>query len=213
MLVDLLKAIPAAGYSAVAAFFAAIAAFLTMRIHRRNAIESARPELVLQSWSRNGPSRNDTTPDVLSFAHLQNVGRGAAFHVRVEASDIVNNRPVVNLPALSVPLVAVNQVIALQGNVLIFWVNVPGSDDSSRLLAVTITVSCSDSGNRRYQTRYHLTAKHSGPPIHGAVTEVAQNIFLTRRSTMSRSQGNVRFRAFVKNRILDKLTWKTRRSR
>jgi hypothetical protein len=60
-------------WSAVAASFAALAAFLSFLTQRRNLLESVRPEIVLDGWTRISPG--------LRFTSIRNVGRGSALHI------------------------------------------------------------------------------------------------------------------------------------
>jgi len=75
-------------WSAVAASFAALSAFLTMRIHRRNFIESVRPELVLEDWTR-----TEQRSDTITFRRIRNVGRGPAFRIMLNCHVEAGNRP------------------------------------------------------------------------------------------------------------------------
>jgi len=74
--------ITAATWSAIAASFSALSSFLIMLIHRRNLLESVRPELILDDWSRLAEGEGDTTHDVLVFTAVRNVGRGTGHCTR-----------------------------------------------------------------------------------------------------------------------------------
>src|SRR5262245_11961617 len=96
----------AAVWSAVAATFSALAALLTMLIHRRNLMESARPELVVTGWARNPPGQGHASAETVKFSKIRNVGRGSALHVFLKCSQIVDGRPVVTLPSTRLAIVA-----------------------------------------------------------------------------------------------------------
>lgn len=68
-------------WSAVAASFAALSTFFTILPHRRNLVESMRPELVLLGWARgSGGPRNTGIRDLLEPADLLKVSRLVSVH-------------------------------------------------------------------------------------------------------------------------------------
>jgi hypothetical protein len=65
----------AAIWSAIAATFSAVAAITMALIHRRNLIESVRPELVIGDWERSSVGMHDSHHDVIRFSKISNYGR------------------------------------------------------------------------------------------------------------------------------------------
>ena len=78
-------------WSAVAATFAALSSLLLMLIHRRNLIESIRPELVLTGWTRSERGERDKNREAIRIATIKNVGRGAALEIRMNVIGIDKN--------------------------------------------------------------------------------------------------------------------------
>src|SRR5262245_47713927 len=62
-------------WSAIAATASAVTAMLAMRIQRRNLLESVRPELVLDRWTRTREPH-----DVIGVGVVRNVGKGVALN-------------------------------------------------------------------------------------------------------------------------------------
>ena len=139
-------------WSAIAASFAALTAFLTMLIHRRNLIEAMRPELILEDWSR----RQERHGDVVSFGRVRNVGRGPAFGVLLNSSRDMNNPPQAAFSTTSWPVIAPGESVEVDGDIGVWWKNVPGADDSVKHLFVELDLWCSDRREWRHKVRYLL---------------------------------------------------------
>ena len=69
----------AAFWSAVAASFAALSSLLIFLVQRRTLLESARPELILDGWSRETVGQGEGQHEVIAFQTIRNVGRGTAW--------------------------------------------------------------------------------------------------------------------------------------
>ena len=124
-----------------------------MRIHRRNLIESIRPELVLEDWSR-----SDVHGDTISFGKVRNVGRGPAFRVMLNCFDQIGEAPVAVLNSTWVPLIAPGESVDIDGDIHVWWKNVAAGEDGSKHLTIRVEVSCSDRREWRYKTEYPLVA-------------------------------------------------------
>lgn len=168
-------------WSAVAASFAALSAFLTLRIHHRNFAESIRPELVLDDWHRVADN-----PETLRLLRVRNVGRGPAFDVRVASIHIRSNdnRGQATMAALMLPLVAANEAVGLEHDIEIYWNNVEPRVDDYRTLEATIMITCSDRRARRYRYEY-LLSFHSPHRVATAFHVVLPGVVLARRRVRS----------------------------
>ncbi len=175
----------AAIWSAVAATFAAITAFLMMFIQRRNLLESVRPELVLIGWTRRAQGQGDAAHEVIAFQAIKNVGRGAALHIHVSAFHKVANRPTASLSTTRLPILAANEATDVNGQIVLWWKNVDPKDQGFKHLAITITIFCWDSRNMRHETKYNLFAVEVLPGV-GVPDEIAPGVALTSRTTTTR---------------------------
>src|SRR5262245_14516654 len=96
----------AAFWSAVAASFSALSSFLIFCIHRRNLLESVRPELVLMGWTRGRRGQGETMHEFISFQTLKNVGRGMALRIVLNLSNHVTSPPTALLSTTGLPILA-----------------------------------------------------------------------------------------------------------
>ena len=173
-------------WSAVAASFAALSSFLIMLIHRRNLLESVRPELVLTGWARFAEGQGDSAHEVIAFETLKNVGRGAALHVRLDAFHESANRPTAVLSTMRLPILAVNEACNVNGRIVVWWKNVEPTEAGFRHLPIRITIYCWDSRGMRHETRYNLLAVELGPSV-GVADEIAPGVMFTNRVVVTRA--------------------------
>jgi len=157
--------VSAAGWSAIAASFAALSAFMTMRIHRRNLLDSVRPELVLTGWARLAEGLGDSAHEVIAFRSIRNVGRGPAFNVWLECLHESNNRLTASMMTTRLPILAAGEVADVDSEILIWWMNVEPDETLSRRLHVSVRVVCFDSQNRRHKTEYSLHVEEIAPGV------------------------------------------------
>ena len=168
-------------WSAVAATFSAVAALTMMFIHRRNMIDAASPEIVIDGWCREIKQVGDTKKDVLTFKKISNVGKGSAFHVSVNATDFESERPLTACSTKSISIIPPGKEVGVNGEILLFWKN---CDKSHRMLPIKITINCWSSKNYRYDIVYHLMAMelHQFASVANA-NEIVPHIWLTTRSS------------------------------
>lgn len=148
----------AAIWSAIAASFAALSSFSIMLIQRRNLLESVRPELALTGWTRRIEGQGDAAHEVIAFQTLRNVGRGAAFHIVINAAHIIANRPAAVLSTTRLPILATNETNDLNGEIVVWWKNVEPDSQGHKHLPITVEIFCWDSRGMRHETRYNLFA-------------------------------------------------------
>ena len=177
--------ITAATWSAIAALFSALSSFLIMLIHRRNLLEAARPELILDGWSRVAGGEGDTAHEVLGFTTLRNVGRGPALHTVINCFHKVANRPTAVMGTERLAIVAPNDSAAVQGRIVLWWKNVP-TQDGVKFLPLVISILCWDSRGFRHETLYTLMAVEQLPTVDIA-NAVAPGVGFGTRTTKAQS--------------------------
>jgi len=178
-------------WSAVAAWFALLSSVAMLLIQRRNVLESVRPELVLVDWTRfaggNGAAANY---EVIAFKAIKNVGRGVAFHVRVDCAHEIRQRSAVVVEPKVVPLLAVNEASNVGGEIVVWWSNV-ASTQEVKGVPITLTITCLDARGLRHETRYRLFS--IGPKLPVGMTtvkgahQIAPGVALVHRSTVTRA--------------------------
>ena len=193
---DLAPSSVAAIWSAVAATFAAVTAFVTMSVQRRNLLESARPELVLLEFARTKVDAGDAPADGLDIATIKNVGRGPALHVHMNAFNTVDNRPTYVMGTVRLPIVAVNESIRIDSRIFIYWKNVPESAGGT--MPINVEILCSDGHNRRHRTHYSLLALSGGAAVYTGPEIIAPGVMLGMRTTQSRGQRSIKFSRAMK---------------
>ena len=148
-------------WSAAAASFAALSALLTMRIHHYNYVESVRPELVLDNWSR-----VTEDPEVLRIARIRNVGRGPALDLHVASCCVeTGDRTLALMTTRAVPLIAANEEFPFNGDIHIYWHNVASDGHGYKHLEAPVVLTCSDRRGWRHKFKYDLCLYN---PRHGA---------------------------------------------
>jgi hypothetical protein len=172
-------------WSAVAASFAALSAFLSFLTQRRNLLESVRPEIVLEGWSRSFHGEGEAHHERLRFATIRNVGRGSAFHVNI-ATLVPPKEPAPTAISENVRLAIVppsDERVLVEGDILLFWGNIPEHVPGRKYLSTTVTVFYWDSRGMRHQTNYVLLIANTGTPL---PNEIAPGVALSSRATKIR---------------------------
>ena len=176
----------AATWSAVAGWFAALIASLAWWIQRRNQLESVRPELVLDGWTRRAQGQGDAAHEVIAFQTIRNVGRGAALHLFLNAAEMAGNRPTAIMSMERLPILAPGETHDINGEITVWWKNVGSVDGKIKHLAISVKIFCLDSRRMRHETRYRLLAVELSPMSIGVVNEIAPGVMLTNRTTVAR---------------------------
>jgi hypothetical protein len=144
-------------WSAIAASFAAVVAFLAWTAQVRSLRESFRPEVVLYGWARSTSA--ETGSDTISFAGIKNVGRGSARPVVINAFALADDeRPIYTMSTINLPSLSPNETVDQRAQISIEWNNVPRKMDSSKSLGITITAYYWDALNVRHITTFGLLA-------------------------------------------------------
>lgn len=159
-------------WSAVAATFAAIAAWLAWRTQRQSYRHAARPELVLEGWSRETAVHNGVQYDCVKFTRLANVGQGSALTVVINSSSTADdNRPTSGMSTVFLSLVAPGATHDVDGDITIWWNNIAG-ESGLKHCPIDVDILCWDTTGVRYHTRYSVLAAERSPNVHVA-NEVA----------------------------------------
>lgn len=172
--------ITATVWSAIAASFSAVTAFLMFRVQRTNLRESIRPELVLSGWSRRGHNEAHEI-EALGFSTIRNVGRGPALHVYMNAlgSD-ARSRPLYTMSTITCPIIAAGESHDLEESILLYARNI--RETGHPVAPVDILIWYHDLHGRRYETRYNL-AVSVGDTLMAGVMTLAPGVALYRRHT------------------------------
>lgn len=170
----------------IVAAIAALSAFLTMLIHRRNLLESIRPEITLVDWTRRSEGQGESAHDVIAVQSIKNVGRGTAFNITFDALYTHNNFPVATMPTTRLPILANAETTDVAAEMIIWWKNVDTTLDESNCLSVIVTIYCWDSRQSRHRTKYHLFIVPLSPAV-GVLHQIAPGVGLVERTTSRRS--------------------------
>ena len=170
-------------WSAIAAWFSALAAFSIWRVHRMNMLDAARPEIVLLDWNRIKKSDNDNEWECLRFDSIKNVGKGPAFRIFIR-SDFPGNAPSVGMTAVKQQsILPAGEQHDIYGEILMIWKNVENKD-GLKYLPIDIEVFSWCSKNYRHKTSYKLMVVQS---VEGHIAvgsdEVAPGVILSTRNT------------------------------
>lgn len=180
-------------WSAVAASFSAMAALTIMFIHRRNMIDADSPEIVLDGWRREIRKVGETENDALTFNKIANVGKGSALHVYINATNIINKRPLTSFSTECISIIPSGKEFDIKGKISLWWKNV----DKHGLLPIKITIYCWSTKGYRYDTVYNLAAVELNKNQILAGGEVAPGVILTTRSTKSRSVWKLKVNGYL----------------
>jgi hypothetical protein len=170
-------------WSAMAAIASAISAFLVMRIQRTNLLESVRPELVLMDWERSKEGAWQT----IYVKTVKNIGRGAAFNVRINAHQQRDGRTVAGMnTALKVILAPGEEWHLPDPDLSLYWDNVP-EHRGLKWMTVTIKLLSWDSRGHRHLTRYDLGITNKSDNMVAGADLIVPGVS-AQRSTTSRSR-------------------------
>jgi hypothetical protein len=175
----------AATWSPIAAFFSATASIAMVFIHRRNLLEAARPELIVDGWTR-------TDTDHLAVAVLRNVGKGTAFdvHVYVLPAGTRQTALMLNMDCRFVILPA-GETREMNAEIAFAWSDVP-IFHGIKHIAFDLAMSCQDARGMYHHTKYRLSVLELKPGV-GIVPSITSNVALTSRSTRIRPHWWLRF--------------------
>jgi hypothetical protein len=170
--------------SAIAAIFAAFSSYFTMRIHKRNLLESVRPELVLENWASSWYSGEQT----ITINEIKNIGRGVAYNISLTDSLCIDGQSLEIISKIRIPILAPNESNNFDGKIIIKWESIEPNKDRSKNLSVTISISCFDSRNQYYETKYNLFIEQSpNRPLLQSEDEIVLGVKLENRKVIIKS--------------------------
>lgn len=167
-------------WSAIAASFAALSSLFLMLIHRRNLLESVRPELVIVGWRRETLHAEGEKQDTITVEQLRNVGRGISLRTVIYAHHFEDSGRVTTGFANLFHVIAPGESVSVEQNIWLMWKN--SDEQSTAHLPITIEIISMDVRNVRHCTIYKLLAIQ--PPC-DHVMNVAPGLSISDRSTSS----------------------------
>lgn len=169
-----------AHWSAVAAVCSALTALTVARIQFANRRDGARPELVLDGWSRHSPAEGAEGPDIIAFRTIRNVGRGPAIPVIVNCSREEGGFPLASMSTIQLPILAPGESVEVDARILIWWKNVKPDESGGRWLPLCIDIFSFDTIGLRHHTTYRPLVVPIRQPM---TSEVAPGVGLMSRDT------------------------------
>ncbi len=165
-------------WAAIAATASAVAAFLMWITHRRDFLESVRPQLVLDDISRK--KEGSKGAEIITVGTVRNVGRGPAWHIHMFSEN--RRSRTVAMGDRRIPVVASNDVERIDQVIIVCWNNV-----GSESVFVDIRMVYSDNGAMRHDMRCELFVVEN-PETQIVVHAIAPGIALDCRTTSRRAR-------------------------
>ena len=121
----------AAIWSAVAATFSALAAFLSWQAQVKTLKHSFRPELVLSGWQRT--QHLDAGQELISFNSIKNTGRDTARQVVINSFAIAGDGSTTYfMPTQNIASLAPNEDVGVNGRITVNWNSVPSDSSGAK---------------------------------------------------------------------------------
>lgn len=185
MLLDSLKPESAAAvWSAVAASFSALTAYLSWRAQVRTLHHSFRPEIVVANWTRaSGPTE---TGDQLFFSTIKNTGRDTARQIIVHASGKADDERLTYVSGnVNVAGLVAGEQVTVDGRIILLWSHVPKHGTLGKLLSITVKVWSWDALGIRHTTKLLLLVMESAEAQLANAVCLAPGVFLQSQTTES----------------------------
>jgi len=171
-------------WAAIAASFSALSSFLLMLVHRRNLLESSRPELILTNWDRKQLILGESSCDVISFKAIRNVGKGAALNITINHMHFYDTPITVSMPTIMIPIIGAGDNHEIVGEITISWKNIKKVGEYKHLY-LNVNILCWDARNIHHETIYRFLVKE--PSSRRMSTEIiAPGVTSLHRFTTSR---------------------------
>jgi hypothetical protein len=194
-------------WSAIAATFSALSAFIMVMIHRRNLLDAARPELVITGWKRATELDDGGQPyESITFATIRNIGRGAAFNVYAGSKlQAVGDHLLVGGPGTVVAVIPAGEKEDVEGYVqtYVHWDRLKRGSSHVRTVDIPITLRSVDARGMQHSTEYLLqvfdeshwaqyTIQHPHVRLLAFSDDIAPGIRMLHRRTTTRPMWRVR---------------------
>lgn len=161
-------------WSAVAASFSAMSAITIALIHRLNRIDSSRPEILLDGWSRVERSQGEKKYDVLKVNKIRNTGKGSALHVSVNSAKFSGENPVVIMSTVNISIIPSGNEVDINSELSPYWKSIKPDDAGHKNFHLKIRVLCWCTSGYRHETIYQLS-----------ISEVNTNVFIQEGSELA----------------------------
>lgn len=187
-----------ASLAALAAIFTALTAAAMLRIQHRTFLEAARPEVLLDEWTRGRGDISGIPVDTVTFSKIRNTGDGPALRMVLNASGKLQNRPTHTLSTIYVPMLGQGEHRQVNGTISVYWNNV-----SDNQLLVSIEAWHWDRRNIRHVTTHKILIARS-PEVPAVAYVLAPGVSLLDRDTMSEPIWRLKSRRTI-NRVRTKI--------
>lgn len=125
--------------SAVAAIFAAVAAYLSWRTQVHTLRHSFRPEIAIDGWSR--VTATEHRPERILFFRLKSRGTDTARQLIINASRVAdNNRLTYVSTSISLAGLAADVEVPVEGEIAIFWRHFAQQSTGGKILPVEVII-------------------------------------------------------------------------
>ena len=174
----------AALWSAAAASFAALAAYLSWRSQVQTLRHTFRPEIVLSSWQR--VPATDTLPERVCFQSVKNTGRDTARQIVINAfATADDNRPTYFMGTVNIASLTAGEESKVDAQIQVHWRSVSKHGSGGKLLPLKVTVWCWDALNVRHTTTLSLMLLEDVSTPVGGAARLAPGVHLSSYMTKS----------------------------
>jgi hypothetical protein len=167
-------------YSAIAAFFSGLAAWTMVMIHRRNALDAAKPELVFSNWSRISRSGGE---DTIRIGTLENVGKGPALHVAFYLPEFDIQKPRVGITTQHISILSPGKTSDINWDVFPMWQQATNMGEGKKIHSLKLGLYCFDTKDWRHNTLYTVTISNDKAGSLFGAEEIGDGIYGHRIST------------------------------
>lgn len=163
-----------AAYSAIAALSSGFAAWMMVMIHRQNALDAARPELVFTDWLRIPRAGAE---DTIRIGQLENVGKGPALHIAFYLPDFDPEKPRVAISTQRISILSPGKPRDINWDAIPFWQQSTSLGAGEKLHSFKLGLYCFDTKGYRHNTIYHVTMHSDKDGILGGAEELGEGIY------------------------------------
>lgn len=178
----------AAIWSAIAATFSAITAWIVMRLQRKSLLDNSKPEIVIEGWKRFTKQHAGNKYDVLSFEKISNAGKGSALRVYINTNEeemIQDEAPSTSMSTVQIPIIPAGKSVDIKSEINLFWQNAKFFGEKNKYIPVSIKIYSWCVNQYRHETNYSLMVFDiNNPPVFGG-DQLAQGVNMGSRRTIS----------------------------
>lgn len=184
-------------WAAIAASFSAITSILILLTQKAKLQEDVRPEMLLTGWSREDQQMAGQPFTKLRIQHLENVGRGSALHLYINAFELADDgRPIAISSTRMIDHLPPRGKFVLNQDVSIYWNNISAQVGGGKCCVTKVLVSAHDTlGKCIHVTTYELMVMELREAFF-TTEPVAPGVLATRRVCSE----NIAWRKFVRKK-------------